>query len=325
MEHSVEISFIIPCHNSEEFVEDAIASLDWFSNNCEIICIDDGSIDGTNNKLRELAKKRKNVTVVTNPTNLGLAASRNIGMLRSKGKWIQFLDSDDLINPKSYELVLNVLRLKNKEIVSFDADVVSNTRSAKVDSYISYYNRELGELSGPGRTVLLDQIRSWKFRPSACLYVFRRDLQLRTQLNFSEGTVMEDNFFTFAIFLQASEVTHVPTKAYLRSIREESISFDDQYSIHRNIGYLAAARDIVVFLQHFEFSKSEMRVLETHISKLVSQVGEVPILEAGLERPLTILENALFRFFEDDHKPGFSNSKARFLEAGRRIFLPRNG
>jgi len=88
------ISVIIPTLNRSEIVKIAIASvLTQTYSNFELIVVVDGADPATEESLRGIADSR--VRVVVNPSNLGLAESRNVGVRLSEGDWIAFLDDDD--------------------------------------------------------------------------------------------------------------------------------------------------------------------------------------------------------------------------------------
>lgn len=89
------VSIIIPCFNSENYIEyciDSALSQDY--PNIEIIVVDDGSTDSS----AELLAKYKDIFIYTQQ-NCGACVARNHGLLRSSGKYIKFLDSDDFLEP----------------------------------------------------------------------------------------------------------------------------------------------------------------------------------------------------------------------------------
>lgn len=94
---SPEVSIIMPVYNSLNVICDAVQSVQnqTFAN-FELIIIDDGSTDNTILKIRELAQQDSRIIIIQNTHNLGAAISRNIGCNCAKGKYIAFLDSDDL-------------------------------------------------------------------------------------------------------------------------------------------------------------------------------------------------------------------------------------
>lgn len=91
------VSIIIPTYNYGHFVAEAINSaITQNYSNCEIIVVDDGSTDST----REIIGSRIDITYV-HQNNQGLSAARNTGMRAATGKYIQFLDADDLLDNDS--------------------------------------------------------------------------------------------------------------------------------------------------------------------------------------------------------------------------------
>ncbi|MFH0789293.1 MAG: glycosyltransferase [Pseudomonadota bacterium] len=98
------VSVIIPTYNRASFLLEAVDSV--FKQTCsdfELIVIDDGSIDGT----AEALKKHHPRLIYHYQTNQGVSAARNQGLRMARGKWISFLDSDDLWLPKKLETQLH--------------------------------------------------------------------------------------------------------------------------------------------------------------------------------------------------------------------------
>ncbi|HHC6613238.1 TPA: glycosyltransferase family 2 protein [Vibrio parahaemolyticus] len=92
-----KVSVIMPSYNSRDTIEASISSVlsqtftDW-----ELIIVDDCSTDGTWELITDYAHKYLNIKVYQNTTNLGAGASRNFAIKKAKGRFIAFLDSDDL-------------------------------------------------------------------------------------------------------------------------------------------------------------------------------------------------------------------------------------
>lgn len=102
------ISIIIPVYNSEETVGRCIDSvLKQTYNNIEIILIDDGSVDRSKIICKEYQNKNKNIKLFSQK-NLGVASARNAGLKLSNGKYIGFIDSDDIIKPDFLECLYDV-------------------------------------------------------------------------------------------------------------------------------------------------------------------------------------------------------------------------
>lgn len=109
MASSPLVSIIIPSYNYGFVIAETIASLqrqtitDW-----EAIIVDDGSADNTEAVVQPLAEQDARVTYIKQ-ANAGVSAARNRAMKIAKGKFIQFLDADDLLSPQKLEIHSNYL------------------------------------------------------------------------------------------------------------------------------------------------------------------------------------------------------------------------
>jgi hypothetical protein len=109
MDPSALVSIIIPTYNDSHVVCDAIdCSLNQTHNNIEIIVVDDGSVDGTEGLLRD---KYGNRIRYIRQENRGLSSARNTGVCCADGKYLQFLDADDLIDTN--KISIQVKQLQN--------------------------------------------------------------------------------------------------------------------------------------------------------------------------------------------------------------------
>lgn len=116
MRNNYRISVIVPVHNSEKYLVDALDSI--FAqefDDFEVICVDDGSEDATKAILDSYSQIHDNMKVVQLQNNMGAAIARNVGLDEAKGEYVIFLDSDDIFSPV---LLSEMYRNANK----WDAD-----------------------------------------------------------------------------------------------------------------------------------------------------------------------------------------------------------
>ena len=98
------VSIIMPSYNCGEYVEETICSVRAQTyQNWEIIFFDDCSEDDTFKRVSELQEKDSRIRTYQNIHNLGAAMTRNNALREAKGRWIAFLDSDDLWEPAKLE------------------------------------------------------------------------------------------------------------------------------------------------------------------------------------------------------------------------------
>lgn len=105
------VSVITPAYNAETTLEKTYKSLrSQTYENWEWIIIDDHSSDATFQVIKALAKKDPKIRFFQNETNLGAAKSRNLGIHNAKGRYIAFLDADDLWKPEKLEKQLTYMK-----------------------------------------------------------------------------------------------------------------------------------------------------------------------------------------------------------------------
>lgn len=98
------LSIIMPSYNCGRFVEESIRSVQSQTyQNWELIFVDDCSTDDTISIVQRIQQADKRIRLFKNVYNSGAAISRNHGLREAKGKWIAFLDSDDLWEPTKLE------------------------------------------------------------------------------------------------------------------------------------------------------------------------------------------------------------------------------
>lgn len=98
------MSVIMPSFNCGKYVEESIRSVQAQTyHNWEIIFVDDCSKDDTIRQVSDLGKNDSRIRIFQNNSNMGAALSRNNALREAKGRWIAFLDSDDMWEPTKLE------------------------------------------------------------------------------------------------------------------------------------------------------------------------------------------------------------------------------
>lgn len=120
MKQTELVSIITPSYNTEKYISETIQSVQAQSyKNWEMIIIDDCSTDNTDEIVSKFLSDER-IRYIKNTKNLGAAISRNRALKEAKGKWIAFLDSDDLWHPYKLERQINFMKT-NDYIFSYTA------------------------------------------------------------------------------------------------------------------------------------------------------------------------------------------------------------
>lgn len=111
------VSIVMPSYNTAAYIGDSIRSvLAQTYENWELLIVDDGSTDNTREIVAGFADER--IRFFENETNSGAAVSRNRALREATGKWIAFLDSDDLWHPQKLKKQLAFMK-ENEYAVSY--------------------------------------------------------------------------------------------------------------------------------------------------------------------------------------------------------------
>ncbi len=107
------ISVIVPVYNAEKYIEETVASVlgqtfgDW-----ELLLVENGSTDGTWSLLQRLARRDARIRIFRQEESKGAASARNRGLFEAKGRYIAYLDADDLWHPAKLERQLAFMQEK---------------------------------------------------------------------------------------------------------------------------------------------------------------------------------------------------------------------
>ena len=140
-----KISFIVPAHNCGKSIERALLSviaLDLPS--YEIVVIDDGSTDNTNDIVSQIAAKNFEVVRLYSIQNSGVSHARNVGIEQATGDWVIFVDADDTVEKEFANSLANLAVSDDEEIIrySYVLDNGNETTEHRFVEEERRYNRQ---------------------------------------------------------------------------------------------------------------------------------------------------------------------------------------
>jgi len=224
-----EISIIVPVYQVESYLKQCIDSILTQSfHNYELILIDDGSIDNSGVICDEYAKQDHRIKVF-HQSNKGLSASRNIGLDNAYGKYITFIDSDDVLLSDDYlKILYDSLQKYNAEI-SITGHISFKDNAPLPKPYIDFQS-----LDDVDSVTILNgyQYNYWKknemkisegrfFPNPAHGKLYRKDLF--NQVRFPEGRIYETVSIQHLLTLYCERIAFVNASMYGYRIREHSI------------------------------------------------------------------------------------------------------
>ncbi len=200
------LSVIVPVYNASLYIEECVTSII----NSEIvgmviILVDDGSTDDSYEKCCRLAREYECVEVY-HKDNGGSASARNYGLLRAKGEYLAFFDSDDIASPEAYRK-------------SFDETINNNYD-------VGCFNMVIGQETitcNPNHNVWEQFVESPIFMHSLCNKFFKRSVIGNLSMD-EDLIVCEDMLFCAKIFVLSKNIGYIPNNAYLYRMVSDSVT-----------------------------------------------------------------------------------------------------
>lgn len=242
--NNIKVSVIIPVYNTEKYVREAVDSISKQTlKELEIILVNDGSTDYSLNILNELSAKDKRIQVFSQ-ANQGASIARNTGIANAHGKYVYFMDSDDLLEEDAMELCFRKCEDEQLDFVFFDALSFVDGNLDKVPSLHYHRTEKLEDKTYTGNDVFRLQLQNREFTPSPCLSFIRKKLLDNSNLRFYPGIVHEDQLFTVSLYLQAEKVGCIKRSFFHRRLRENSI-MTREFSSRNLKGYFTVVQEIL--------------------------------------------------------------------------------
>lgn len=207
-----KISVIVPVYNVEKYLSQCIESiLKQTHKNLEIILVDDGSPDSSPEICDEYKKKDNRIKVI-HKKNGGLALARNTGMDVATGKYIGFVDSDDMIAEDMYEVLLeNIIKSDAEIAVCYKTDILENLQIGK------------GVVEELNKTQTLKKmVLGIEFGSHACDKLFKREIL--ANIRFPVGKTYEDLYTIYQWINTSNKIVLCKNNKYYYRPNLESIT-----------------------------------------------------------------------------------------------------
>ncbi len=267
----VEISVILPVYNSEDFLAECLDSLlNQSFKDIEILCIDDGSSDGSLEILNRYKDKDERITVITQE-NEGVAKTRNKALELANGNYVYFMDSDDCLDSNAFRKLHDNITSNGSDFCIMKVIFVNGDEEYKfpafdLDKEFSgvNFNKFTFTYKDIKRHVLNDLFAPW-------LKLYRTDfLKSSDDFTFPEIKSYSDAPFHVKTMLKASKISFVPEYLYYYRENDDSLVHSSSNTI--NFFKLAdIIEDYLIENNFFDELKDEFYTFKT--SKLVYYMG----------------------------------------------------
>ncbi len=199
------LSIVVPIYNGQNYISRCVDSLlnqNLNPKNYEIILINDGSKDDSLKIATTYGEKFEQIRVI-DQANVGLGATRNVGIQLATGDYIYYIDVDDYLAAGMLKTVMDQAIQYKLQIITYKTLLVTD----------SSYPNSVNEGQEPPVLHVTDgmtYIGNLSYKNEAWWYIVKRQFILDMGLTFVEGKWMEDAVYTTSIFIAANRMAHLP-------------------------------------------------------------------------------------------------------------------
>jgi len=241
----MKVSVIVPVYNVEKYLDKCLNSLvKQTLKDMEIIIVNDGSTDKSQEIIDNYAKKYKNVISIVKE-NGGVSEARNLGLKKARGEYIGFLDSDDWVSKDMYKKMYQKAKSGNFDVVACDTQAIYPAEKRYISSNIKNDNVSNKELMIDAYAVIWNKI-------------YKREII--NEIEFKKGmNFCEDVEFLYMVYSKIKTIGVVKGSLHNYLQREGSLTYVYDKKLYQLID---AMDDVIKFYKENDLYKEYKQELE---------------------------------------------------------------
>lgn len=294
IDDNIDLSIVVPVYNYVDIIESNIDSIlnQKTEYNYQLIIVDDGSTDGAADVLKRYADNPKVKLIFQK--NAGIGAARNAGINNADGKYLMFVDCDDIVHDDIVETLMNKAYSENYDMVMCAHNLSKECNGAIYEIVPNVYPKYnlIGYKNG-------DEIMNLPGLPWCKVY--KREIW--NNVRFFPGYWYEDTIIQFLIFMQCKNYAYIPKIEYEYKWYEKNFSHTQGNSA--NPKSIDTYWLLIEILE--QYKKNNMPVddrLYTLVLRHISiyYYGSVKNLDSKVVEALFVLAKDLYSEYKPNHK-----------------------
>ncbi len=251
-----DISFVVPCYNSEAYMKKCIDSLLIGKNQIEIIIIDDGSTDKTGQIADNYQKKYPKTVKVIHQKNGGHGEGINAGLKHASGKYFKVVDSDDWLDEEAYKKLL-------KEIKNIDTDLIvcnyvytyTDGRKNQIISFDNVYDEN--------KVLTWNDIHRFKMTqyPSLHSMMYKKSVLDKSNIDLPKHVFYEDNLFIYLPLVNTETIYYLNLNLYQYYIGRSDQSVQASQMIKRSHHQVLVSKRVCTAYDLTKINNKKLRKL----------------------------------------------------------------
>ncbi len=248
-----KVSIIIPVYNAEKYLQACLDSLvNQSLKEIEIICVNDGSEDGSLEIIKKYQKKDSRIKVL-NQKNCGRSIARNNGLKEVRSEYVMFCDADDRYTSTACEEMVSAIEKKDVDLVVCGVKMIYEAHEEMRESDTYYYNN----YKYSGRRIINDEIII-DTNGSVCNKIFRIKNIKEKNLKFPENLGTAEDYYFYSTYMSISKAIFFLNKKLYEYVRREGSTMSNNFKKERK-----SIDDLLMAEELFDFYK-KIGFLEEH-------------------------------------------------------------
>lgn len=270
------VSIALCSYNVESYLADCLDSIIHQTfKNLEIICVDDGSSDNTLNILNKYANQDKRIIIVSKKNNEGLGVCRNEALELATGKYIIFLDGDDLFDLTMLEKVYLLAECEKSEMVLWDYTIFHNNRELQLNK--KKKSTLMKDMSNDKVAILRRPAFTW-------IKLIRLDILKSLEIYFPKGLTRQDIPVHWQLITNISKISILPERLSYYRQQDKATTFRTDKSLFDLATVMDITKEYLMKNKLYEeykdlFLESQLNLLSGMYDKidtcLKSEAGDI--------------------------------------------------
>ena len=313
------ITFAIPCYNSQDYMERAIESVLKGGKDIEVIIVNDGSKDGTEEIARRYEREYPDIIRVVSQENGGHGEAVNSGLLHAQGKYFKVVDSDDWLDEEALLKIMETLRRfeeNGEEVDMLISNYVYEKVGASHKKVIHYRN-----------CLPQDQVFGWSdlghFRIDQYILmhsvIYRTELLKLCQLHLPKHTFYVDNIYVYYPLPHVRTIYYLDVNLYRYYIGRDDQSVNEKNMIKRIDQQLYVNQTMIDMYQMKMISNKKLRSYMIKYLAIMMTVSSIICIRSKKEENLKKKKELWTYLKRKDYKTYF---KIRYGILGQTMNLP---
>lgn len=277
------LSVIVPCYNSEDYMRHCIDTLLQGGEEVEVLIINDGSTDQTQNIAEEYQQKYPTIVKVIYQENAGHGGALNKGISNAKGLYTKVVDSDDWVDWNAYKKILETLRGFQQTNTTVDLLLSNFVYEKEGDNTLTVMRYD--------DVFPVNQVFTWNDTKEFRLgqYIMMHSIIYRTQLlqdsnlKLPEHTFYVDNLYVYGPLLHVEKMYYLDVNFYRYFIGRDDQSVNEKVMIKQIDQQLKVNRLMIDFIDLQQVLDQKKRNYFFHHLEIVTAISSILLITSKTE------------------------------------------